>query len=194
MSQIAIQTIDLGQGGFSGLGITACDYLLPDTHTALDYEALTLHLTKARAHTVEAELQPLAQKMQDRNEALEAMGNALAAFTAALEAFESDAEGTDTTSFPMDSATYSLLVDYNILATGGFVYVVSSGTMTATKAGLSGASEAIKTAMDGLNNAAQLDMTRLESLVARRDEAFEAAATLRKSISSSRDTLLKGIR
>ena len=191
MSQIAIQTIDLGQGGFSGLGITACDYLLPDTHTALDYEALTLHLTKARAHTVEAELQPLAQ---DRNEALEAMGNALAAFTAALEAFESDAEGTDTTSFPMDSATYSLLVDYNILANGGFVYVVSSGTMTATKAGLSGASEAIKTAMDGLNNAAQLDMTRLESLVARRDEAFEAAATLRKSISSSRDTLLKGIR
>lgn len=191
MSDITAVEVSLGKGGFAALGLTSYDYTLGDSTETIDYEALALSVAKARAHVIEAEVYPLAEKMTLRNEGLETMGNALALFSEALEAFDSDAEGSDTTTFDMTREMYDFLVFQEIISEATFT--LQEGHVTASKSALSGASESAKVAIDSMNNAAQLDITRLESLVSRRDEAYEAAESFRSSISGSRSTLLKGI-
>lgn len=194
MGEINEVKVDLGKGGFAHLGLAAYDYQVGSDAIAVDYETLALGIAKARAHVLEAEITPLATKMQTRNDELELLGDALSRFTEATEQFESDAEGSATTTFSMSPEMYSYLLQYQLISRDAFTYHSNNATVTATKSGLAGASEAVKTKMDGLNNAAQLDMTRLESLVARRDEAFEAASDFRSSISDSRDTFLQSLR
>ena len=191
MSTITPIPLTLGNGGFADLGIHPNDYALEGS-CPVDYQTLAVDLAQARAHALEEEIAPLANKMEARNDELALLGDALAVFTEASERFASDAEGSDTTTFALDSATYTYLTEHHLIS-AGFSYDASRQQATATKSALAGASEAIKTRMDGLNNAAQTDMTRLESLVARRDEAFEAASSFLNSISGSRDTVLQGM-
>ena len=51
----------------------------------------------------------------------------------------------------------------------------------------------VKSKIDALNNAAQKDMTRLESLVDRRDEAFSTASSLMSEISDTRSNLIRNL-
>ncbi|MBQ9694191.1 MAG: hypothetical protein IJV69_05480 [Kiritimatiellae bacterium] len=190
MSSMTPTAIDLGKGGFEGLAITANDYTLATGET-IDYQTLTLHIAKTRAHALEKEITPLAKKMEARNDELALLGYTLATLTEASEQFDSDAEGSDTTSFTLDEKAYCYLLDHHLMTGVDFSYDVKTSVATATKSVISGVSEAIKTRIDRLNTSAQMDMTRLESLVARRDEAFEAASDFLKSVSGSRDTVLQ---
>ena len=191
MSTITTTPIDLGKGGFADLGIVSNDYSLAGS-AAIDYQTLTVQIAQTRAHALEKEITPLATKMEARNDELALLGETLSIFTEASQRFPSDAEGSDKTTFTLDAEIYAYLVDQDLISTG-ITYNATTGKMTATKSALAGANEAVKTRMDGLNNDAQRDMTRLESLVARRDEAFEAASKFLNNISGSRDTVLKGI-
>jgi hypothetical protein len=51
----------------------------------------------------------------------------------------------------------------------------------------------VKSKIDALNNSAQKDMTRLESLVNRRDEAFSTASDLMSKISDTRSNLIRNL-
>ncbi len=46
---------------------------------------------------------------------------------------------------------------------------------------------------DGLNNEAQTDMTRLQSLVDRRDESYSTATNLMASISDTRANVIRNM-
>jgi uncharacterized coiled-coil DUF342 family protein len=48
----------------------------------------------------------------------------------------------------------------------------------------------VKSKIDSLNNEANKDMTRLESLVDRRDEAYSTASDLMNKVSDTRSTLI----
>ena len=48
----------------------------------------------------------------------------------------------------------------------------------------------VKSKIDSLNNAAEKDMTRLESLVDRRDEAYSTASDLMSEVSDTRSNLI----
>ena len=48
----------------------------------------------------------------------------------------------------------------------------------------------VKSKIDSLNNAAEKDMTRLESLVDRRDEAYSTASDLMSELSDTRSTAI----
>ena len=51
----------------------------------------------------------------------------------------------------------------------------------------------MKNKIDALNNEGQKDMTRLQSLVDRRDEAFSTASTLMNSVSDTRSNLIRNL-
>ena len=51
----------------------------------------------------------------------------------------------------------------------------------------------VKNKIDALNNEGQKDMTRLQSLVDRRDEAFSTASTLMSSVSDTRGNLIRNL-
>ncbi|MBQ5530848.1 MAG: hypothetical protein IIT98_02450, partial [Kiritimatiellae bacterium] len=51
----------------------------------------------------------------------------------------------------------------------------------------------VKSKIDALNNEAQKDMTRLQSLVDRRDEAFSTASDLMSKISDTRSNLIRNL-
>ncbi len=51
----------------------------------------------------------------------------------------------------------------------------------------------VKSEIDGLNNEAQADMTRLQSLVDRRDESYSTATNLMTSISDTRANVIRNM-
>ena len=51
----------------------------------------------------------------------------------------------------------------------------------------------VKTKIDGLNNESQTDMSRLQSLVDRRDESYSTATNLMTSISDTRSNLIRNL-
>ena len=51
----------------------------------------------------------------------------------------------------------------------------------------------MKNKIDALNNEGQKDMTRLQSLVDRRDEAFSTASTLMNAVSDTRSNLIRNL-
>ena len=50
-----------------------------------------------------------------------------------------------------------------------------------------------KSKIDGLNNQSQTDMSRLQSLVDRRDESFTTASNLMSAISDTRGNLIRNL-
>ena len=51
----------------------------------------------------------------------------------------------------------------------------------------------VKSKIDGLNNESQTDMTRLQSLVDRRDESYSTATNLMTDISDTRSNLIRNL-
>lgn len=51
----------------------------------------------------------------------------------------------------------------------------------------------VKSEIDGLNNEAQADMTRLQSLVDRRDESYSTATNLMTIISDTRANVIRNM-
>ena len=51
----------------------------------------------------------------------------------------------------------------------------------------------VKSKIDSLNNASQTDMSRIQSLVDRRDESFSTATNLMTSISDTRSNLIRNL-
>ena len=62
-----------------------------------------------------------------------------------------------------------------------------------TKSSVEGMIQALKSMIDGRNNKAQTDMTRLQQLVDRRDESFSTASSLMTSVSDTRGNLIRNL-
>ena len=78
----------------------------------------------------------------------------------------------------------------NEIGYGGFL---NGSTLTMGKSSCDGAVSRIKSAVDEMNNAAQKDMTRLQSIVDRRDEAYTIATTMMTAVSDTRASLIKNL-
>ena len=53
--------------------------------------------------------------------------------------------------------------------------------------------QSVKSKIDGLNTDAQSDMTRLQSLVDRRDEAYSTATNLMTDVSDTRSNAIRNM-
>ena len=149
----------------------------------MDFQDLMVAVAEKRAVTVEGEVTPMSVRMRDRNKFLDELGSALADLTAAEAALPANAKGSDTSSRALESTT---------LDTCEKAYGKRPSTND-SKQWLEYHIQMVKSKIDGLNNAAQTDMSRLQSLVDRRDESYSTATNLMTAISDSRSNLIRNL-
>lgn len=164
-------------------GASFCDYKVDGKK--VDFQDLMVVVAEKRAVTVEGEVAPLSTRIRDRNSKLEALGSALADLTKVQADFDSDAKGNKRSGISISNATYDTLS--NII--GGMNFVDHKMLKREVEEWI----QRCKSKIDGLNNQAQTDMTRLQSLVDRRDESYSTATNLMTEISDTRGNLIRNL-
>ena len=193
-------------------GVKAGDYnvTLNSKTDMMDFQDLMVKFSKNRAVAVEGEVEPLTVRIQQRNKRLEELSEALAELTKIQAEFESDETGAQDMSSWMSNKTGAILESLGYSPT----YYASEGdrpskkderadfykagwagenSYSANKKTIEGMLSRVKSEIDGLNNEAQTDMTRLQSLVDRRDESYSTATNLMTSISDTRSNVIRNM-
>ena len=193
-------------------GVSFSDYKIGGKQ--VDFQDLMVAISENRAVAVEGEVAPLSTRIRIRNSDLEKLGNVLSELTQIQASFDSDDKGaqdmggwmTDTTGdYLKNRLGYSCTVyskksdrpgDADKRASFYFVNWDDdhpNAHYSANKQTIEGMIQRVKSKIDGLNNQAQTDMTRLQSLVDRRDESFSTATNLMTQISDTRSNLIRNL-
>lgn len=178
MSNIETNNITLSQTWGAAFG----DYRI--NGEGVDFQDIMIKISQNRATTVEGEVTPLSTRITNRNKNLEDLGNVLADLTKLQAQFNSDSKGTDRKGSLQQSSK-------NILI--GIFGTLDWDNLQMTKYEVEEWLQKVKSKIDALNNEAQKDMTRLQSLVDRRDEAFSTASDLMSKIGDTRSNLIRNL-
>ena len=165
-------------------GTTVYDYTLNSIPT--DFQDLMVCVSLNRATAVEGEVEPLSTRMRKRNQDLSDLGDLLADLSAQQATYASDASGsTQSTHALSDKSrdTSARLLGWGIAYEDRYLWK-SYTEMFIQKT---------KTKIDTLNNEAQMDTSRLQSLVDRRDESYTTASNLMSSVSETRDNAIRNL-
>jgi len=149
----------------------------------MDFQDLMVAVAEKRAVSVEGEVAPMSVRMRTRNKDLDLLGKCLAELTAAEATLPSDAKGTDRCSYSFSAdvkARVKTLTNHNL-------------DDNESKKWLEYFIQMVKSKVDSLNNASQTDMSRLQSLVDRRDESYSTATNLMTQISDTRSNLIRNL-
>jgi len=166
-----------------GKDVTFSDYKV--NGKLVDFQDLMIRISANRATTVEGEVNPLTTRIRNRNAALERLGSALADLTKVQADFASDAAGDKRSSIEISQTTKDTLAN----DIGGLNF----DNRKMLKREVEEWIQRVKSKIDGLNNQAQTDMSRLQSLVDRRDESFTTASNLMSAISDTRSNLIRNL-
>ena len=176
----------------------------------VDFQDLMIAISEKRAVTVEGEVKPLTTRITNRNKELDKLGNVLSELTSIQASFDSDAKGAKDMGGWMSNTTgdylrYTLGYSCTVYASSGdrpddsekranFYYANwANPHYSANKQTIEGMIQKVKSTIDGLNNKAQTDMTRLQSLVDRRDESYSTASNLMSAVSDTRSNLIRNL-
>lgn len=173
-------------------GVTANDYHYTDYNRVtgrfetvkVDFQDLMVRVGARKAVVVEGEITPMATRMRTRNAYLANLSTILAELTRVQAGFSGDDPGTKAATVNLSSELMTLL---RAIPGASDMISASGGT---TKAKLEGLVQAVKGEMDKENNAAQTDMTRLQSLVDSRDDSYSTATSMMSAISDTRSNLI----
>lgn len=193
-------------------GVKAGDYnvTLNSQTDMMDFQDLMVKFSKNRAVAVEGEVEPLTVRIQQRNNRLEELSEVLAELTEIQAEFDSDDTGARDMHSWMSNETGAVLESLGYSPTyyateddrpednekrDDFYKVAwkSENSYSANKKTIEGMLSRVKSEIDGLNNEAQTDMTRLQSLVDRRDESYSTATNLMTSISDTRSNVIRNM-
>ncbi|MBR0459983.1 MAG: hypothetical protein IJJ26_12155 [Victivallales bacterium] len=185
-------------------GVNVFDYKMDGK--AVDFQDLLVAVSKKRAVVIEGEVKPVATKVRERNNYLDKLGTVLSELSTIQASFDSDDKGAKDQPGWISKSTGELLssrlgfpcTTYNSKSdrpssnTGraDFYYATWEGKFSANKQTIEGMVQKVKSTIDALNNIAQTDMNRLQSIVERRDQAFTAATELMTNVSDSRSNLI----
>lgn len=195
---MAIITDLVTNSNLSVWGVSGAEYII--NGEKVNFQDLMVAVTTQRAATIEKEVEPMSTRMTNRNKRLEKLGNALSDLSGIEAAFKSDDSGgtwsldylkqpSEATRTVLDSIE-SGLWGYGTAGKGdgkgktGY-YV--------TKSNCEKAIQLVKTQIDKLNNESSADMTRLQSLVDRRDESYSTATSLMQKIANTASSLIKNL-
>ena len=178
-----IERINVGSERLCSWGIVANDYKMNSAD--LDFQDLIVKVAKNRALTVEGEISPLSTRIRARNKILDQLGEALATLSATQAAFASDSSGDD-----KKTVSFSAAASQGLAAIGENY---SSGDHEVKKKEVERLVQLVKSKIDGYNNQSQTDMTRLQSLVDKRDQSFSTATDLMTNVSDTRGTLIQNL-
>lgn len=169
-------------------GVNAYDYNLNGVHK--DLQDMLVTIAQNRATAIEAEVRPLQTIINRRNQRLEKYGTVLAKLTELQGQFTDDDRGNKTVGI---GNTITAADFEAIMKECGYPGFISGSSLTMNKSSCDGAVSRVKSAVDEMNNAAQKDMTRLQSIVDRRDEAYTTATTMMTAVSDTRASLIKNL-
>ncbi len=161
-------------------GVTAYEYTINGKQ--VDLQDLMVTVAENRAVAIEGEVAPQATRIRNRNAKLDRYGAALGVMTEYQAKFDDDDKSDARKEAITDADTVALLKELN-----------SGWAANPTKAQTEGIIQILKSAIDGMNNEAQLDMSRLQQLVDRRDESYSTATNLMTSISDTRSNLIRNL-
>lgn len=173
-------------------GVKVYDYNYLNVHT--DLQDLLVAITQRRALAIEDEVRPIQDIINKRNARLEQYGTVLAKLTELQSLFTNEDSGAKSVSLSgvTNSTTFTTTDFANILAELGYAGVNGSN-LSMSKADCEGAVSRAKSRIDEMNNDAQKDMTRLQSVVDRRDESYSTASSLMTSVSDTRSNLIRNL-
>ena len=183
-----IESVHVAENLTAMWGINAYEYKIKDAANTnrkvqVDFQDLMVAISERRATTVEGEIVPLSTRIRDRNATLDKLGTALSELTAAQATLKSEATGSTESSYTFSDATKTTvkkLTGYNL-------------DDNETKKWLEYFVQRVKSKIDALNNESQTDMSRLQSLVDRRDESYSTATNLMTDISDTRSNLIRNL-
>ena len=206
---MAIDMVEIGNIE-SRWGVKAGDYsvTLNSKTDVVDFQDLLVKFSKNRAVAVEGEVEPLTERIQQRNKRLEQLGEVLSELTKIQTEFESDDTGDRDMHSWMSNKTGAVLESLGYSPSyyakesdrpkdneerADFYKVGWNGDnqYSANKKTIEGMLSRVKSEIDALNNEAQTDMTRLQSLVDRRDESYSTATNLMTSVSDTRSNVIR---
>ena len=164
-------------------GVSFSDYKIGGRQ--VDFQDLMVAISQNRAVTVEGEVTPLTTRIKTRNKTLDDLGKALAELTAQQATYDSNATGTTQSGYALSDDVRAIL--------GRTVHGVAYEHRFLWKSKTEEIMQLVKSKIDSLNNEAQTDMSRLQSLVDRRDESFSTATTLMSSVSDTRSNLIRNL-
>ena len=193
-------------------GVKAGDYnvTLNSQTDMMDFQDLLVKFSKNRAVAVEGEVEPLTVRINQRNKRLDELGEVLSELTKIQTEFESDDKGDRDMHSWMSNKTGSVLESLGYSPSyyakesdrpkdneerADFYKVGWNGDnqYSANKKTIEGMLSRVKSEIDALNNEAQTDMTRLQSLIDRRDESYSTATNLMTSVSDTRSNVIRNL-
>ena len=163
-------------------GVKGVDYAYNSNRC--DFQDLMIAVSLHRSTSVEDEVEPISTRISNRNKTLDNLGNALADLTKLQAMFDSDADGDDREG-KLQQRSYDILVEV--------FGSVNFSNLKMTKYEVEEWLQKVKSKIDGLNNQSEKDMSRLQSLVDRRDEAFSTASDLMSKVSDTRSNLIANL-
>ena len=165
-------------------GVSFSDYKVDGKQ--VDFQDLMIVISEKRAVTVEGEVAPLTTRITQRNKDLDDLGDLLAGLTAQQATYSNEATGGTASTHELTDKqreTAGRLLGWGIAYEHRYLWK-SYTEMFIQKT---------KSKIDSLNNQAQTDMTRLQSLVDRRDESYSTASNLMSSVSETRSNLIRNL-
>ncbi len=181
-----IERINVGSDRLCSWGIVANDYATDGKQ--VDFQDLLVNLAKKRAATVEGEIKPLSTRIRARNSLMDDLGSALSVLSNAQTKFKNDDGGDKETDITFSAAEAAALA-----ACGKTGDQAAAGSHKISKAHVEEYVQAVKSKIDSCNNQSQSDMSRLQSLVDKRDQSFSTATDLMTHVSDTRGTLIQNL-
>ena len=154
----------------------------------VDLQDLLVTITQHRATSIENEVMPLQEIISRRNKRLEHYGAVLQKLTELQATYTGQEDGTTEHKVNIDGVLTEDFTEADFWATLKEIgYSGGPGLeLVLAKSQVEGAVARCKNDIDEMNNDSQRDMTRLQSLVDRRDESYSAATSLMTSVSDTR--------
>lgn len=179
---MAITNVAVTNSNLAMWNITASDYVY--NGKKVDFQDLLIAVAEKRAISIENQILPLSTNMRRRNSKLDDLGRALSDLSKYQAHYKSDENNSVTQSFSTEGARAMA----ELLGTS-----FAAGNHTLSKSNCEYYTQRVKSAIDSLNTQSQNDMTRLQSLVDKRDESYSTATSLMRSVSETRSNLIKNL-
>ena len=195
----------------SCLGVKTGDYnvTIASATCKMDFQDPLVQFSKQRAVSVEVEIEPLTVRINQRNKRLGELDEELAELTEKQAEFDSDDEGNRDLHSWLSNKTGEVLESLGYVAhhyadeksrpdndERANFYIADwklEDKYSMNKKTLEGMLSRVKPEIDGVNNEAQTDMTRLQSLVDCRDESYSTATNLMTSIFDTRSNVIRNM-
>ena len=185
-----IESVAVAEDRYSALyGLQFHDYRLDGV--SVDLQDLAVKVAQQRAASIENEVLPLEAIITRRNDRLEKYGKVLSSLTELQASFTDSSTGERTIQLSIDGVSEEELK--KIFDDLGYSSAYADGMVRMTKSQTDGAVQMAKSKIDTMNNESQKDMTRLQSVVDRRDESYSTATSLMTDISDTRGSLIHNL-